>query len=51
VRGLSLILQLVVLTSCLLVTVMIASMAVLYIDLSVYVALPLVILVAPMIAI
>ena len=45
------ILQLVAFTCYLLVTVMIVSMAVLYIDLSVYVALPLVILVAPMIAI
>ncbi len=45
------ILQPVALTSYLPVTVTIVSMAVLYIDLSVYVALPLVILVAPMIAI
>ena len=42
--------QPVALTSILLVTVTIVSMAVLYIDLSVYEALPLVILVAPMIA-
>ena len=45
------ILQLVAFTCYLLVTVMIVSMAVLFMDLSVYVALPLVIFVAPMIAV
>ena len=50
-RGPSLILQLVAFTCYLLVTVMIVSVAVLYTDLPVYVALPLVIFLSPMIAV
>jgi len=45
------VLQLVAFTCYLLVTVMIVSVAVLYTDLPVYVALPLVIFLSPMIAV